>query len=70
MFGLLKPGGFIVSVVGEGSFFHGSQEAQDFRAWLDALGAEVEKLPAGTFNDPALLARTNANARLVVIRKA
>lgn len=66
---LLRPGGRIVAIVGEGAFIRSDKKATAFREWLEKVGATEEPLPPGTFNDPKLLAQTGANARLVVIDK-
>lgn len=66
---MLKPGGKLVAIAGEGVFFGSDKKAEEFRSWLDDRGAEVEKLPAGTFEDKSLLATTGANARLMVLQK-
>lgn len=68
-YGMLAPGGRLVAIVGEGAFGRSDKQATEFRAWLDSIGAEVEKLPEGTFTDKTLLATTGANARMVVIDK-
>lgn len=67
--GMVRPGGKLVAIAGEGVFFGSDSKAQAFRDWLDDNGAEVEKLPAGTFEDKFLLATTSANARLIVMQK-
>jgi len=66
---LLKPGGRLVSLMGESVFFRDTQSARDFRAWLDQVGGTNEKLPEGTFLDPSLPVTTGASARMVVIEK-
>ncbi len=66
---LLKPGGKIVAIAGEGIFFRSDAKAQGFRSWLDAHNGESESLPAGTFNDTSLMATTGVNARLVTVEK-
>jgi hypothetical protein len=66
---LLRPGGRLVALMGEGVFFGRDQKAQDFRAWLDAIGGTSEKLDEGTFTDPSLPVNTGVNARMVVIDK-
>ena len=68
-YALLRDGGRLVSIVGEGAFFRMGKTEAEFREWLDELAAEVITLPAGTFTDTQLLATTGANARLVVIHK-
>lgn len=68
-FGMLKAGGRLAAIAGEGVFFGSDAKAVQFRDWLDSHGADVEKLGQGTFNDKTLLAQTGANARLIVIQK-
>lgn len=68
-YSMLKPGGTLVAIAGEGVFFGTDKKAVEFRDWLESQGAETEKLDAGTFNDRSLLATTGANARLITIRK-
>lgn len=67
---LLKPGGRIVAIMGEGVFFGQDKKAQAFRDWLEQVGATDEKLEEGTFLDPSLPVNTGVNARMVVIDKA
>lgn len=66
---LLKPGGRLVAIMGEGSFFGTDKKAQAFREWLESVGGTEEKLPEGSFNDPTLPVTTGVNARMVVIDK-
>ena len=66
---MLKPGGCLVAIAGEGVFNGQDAKAVQFRAWLTAQNAQVQKLPPGTFNTPGLLATTQANARMIVIQK-
>ncbi|AMO36602.1 PLxRFG domain-containing protein [Thauera humireducens] len=66
-FTLLRPGGRIVAIMGEGVFFGQDKRAQDFRDWLDSVGGTSEKLPEGSFMDPSLPVQTGVNARMVVI---
>lgn len=66
---LLKPGGRMVAIMGEGVFFGQDKKAQEFRTWLDERGATDEKLEEGTFLDPSLPVNTGVNARMVVIDK-
>jgi diguanylate cyclase (GGDEF)-like protein len=68
-YGLLKPGGRVVAIMGEGVFFGQDKKAQAFRAWLDEVGGTSEKLPEGSFLDPSLPVNTGVNARMVVIDK-
>ena len=63
---MLKPGGKIVAIMGEGGFFRSDKKSQDFRNWLDDKGYS-EQLPAGSFktsDNP-----TGVNTRLVSIQK-
>ena len=66
---LLRPGGRLVAIMGEGVFFGKDAKAQAFRDWLEEVGGTSEKLPEGTFNDPTLPVNTGVNARMVVIEK-
>ncbi len=66
---LLKPGGRLVAVMGEGVFFGQDKKAQSFREWLEKVGGTEEKLAEGSFLDPSLPVNTSVNARLVVIDK-
>ena len=68
-FGLLKPGGRLVAIAGEGVFSGSDAKAVQFRDWLEIHGADVEPLQQGTFMDRNLLAQTGANARLIVLQK-
>lgn len=66
---LLKPGGHLIAIAGEGIFFRNDAKATAFREWLDEHGGTSEKLPEGTFQDSSLMATTGANARMVVMEK-
>ncbi len=65
---LLKPGGKLVAIVGEGSFGNQKKHAE-FKQWLEDNGASEEKLPEGTFTDRTQLRTTGANARLIEMEK-
>lgn len=67
---LLKPGGRLVSIMGEGVFFGQDKKAESFRDWLDSVGGTEEKLEQGTFMDPSLPVNTGVSARMVVIDKS
>lgn len=69
-YGLLKPGGRLVAIMGEGVFFGQDKKATEFREWLDSVGGTSEKLPDGSFLDSSLPVNTGVNARMVVIEKA
>lgn len=68
-FDMLKPGGRIVAIMGEGAFSRSDKKATEFRSWLDELGGASEQLPQGTFLDSSLPSTTGANARLVEISR-
>lgn len=68
-YGLLKPGGRIVAIMGEGVFYGQDAKAKAFRSWLDSVNGESEKLPDKTFMDASLPVTTGASARIVVISK-
>lgn len=68
-YSLLKPGGRLVAIMGEGAFFRSNNDAEGFRAWLDDLGATSERLPENSFMDAELPVNTAVNARMVVIDK-
>ena len=65
---LLKPGGKLVSIMGEGAFFRQGKTETAFREWLDEVGYS-EKLPEGFFTDRRELRTTGVNARVVEIEK-
>ena len=62
---LLKPGGTLAAIVGEGLFFRKDKTATAFRAWLEPMRPTVEKLPSGTFT----MSGTEVASRLVVVEK-
>lgn len=66
---LLKPGGKLVAIAGEGIFFRGDAKATAFRDWLAQHDGTEEKLEEGTFKDTSLMATTGVNARLVIVGK-
>lgn len=62
---MLKPGGKMVAIMGEGGFFRSDKQASAFRDWLSSVGGSSEKLPEGTFKE----SNTGVNTRLVTISK-
>lgn len=64
-FKTLKPGGRIVAIMGEGSFFRSDRKAREFRAWLEDIEGTSEQLPPNTFASSG----TGVNTRLVIIDK-
>jgi len=69
MYDCLAPGGRLVSVMGEHAFFAGTSQAEHFRAWLDEVGGESEKLPDDSFKGVDAFRETGVRTRLVVIDK-
>ncbi len=68
-YSLLKPGGRLVAIMGEGAFFQSNKRAEAFRDWLGSVNATNEKLPEGSFMDPSLPVNTGVSARMVVVDK-
>lgn len=64
---LLKPGGRLVAIMGEGSFFGSDKKAVAFRDWLGAAGGSSAKLPEGSFK--SAFRPTGVATRMVVIDK-
>lgn len=62
---MLKPGGKMVAIMGEGGFFRTDKQATEFRTWLEGVRGTSEKLPEGTFKESG----TGTNTRLVTITK-
>jgi len=46
---LLKPGGLLVAMMGPSGFFRSTAKAEEFRSWIEGIGADVEDLPSGSF---------------------
>lgn len=69
-YSLLKPGGRLVAIMGEGVFFGSDKRAQEFRDWFDSVGGMDERLAEGTFQDSSLPVNTGVNARMIVIDKS
>jgi hypothetical protein len=61
----LRPGGRLVAIMSEGSFFRSDKKATGFREWLSQYDHTVTKLDAGEFYESG----TNIPTRLVVINK-
>lgn len=64
-YGILAPGGILVSVVSEAPFFWSNTKAAAFREFLDSHNAGMVKLDAGAFRESGTLVKT----RLVKIVK-
>jgi hypothetical protein len=65
---LLKPGGKLVAVMGEGPFFRSDNKAKEFRDWLATVGTS-ETLPENSFKGKDSFRQTGVNTRLVEIEK-
>lgn len=67
---LLPEGGKLISVMGESVFFNSNTKAENFRAKLDELGAEVIEL-GDAFKEKGAgrIRTTGARSRLVIIDK-
>lgn len=66
-YSMLKAGGRIVAIAGEGIFSRSDRKAVAFREWLDRVGGTSEPLPEGSFKSS--FRPTGVNTRLVVIDK-
>lgn len=62
----LAPGGRLVAICSEGPFFREDKKAQEFRAFLERIGATTEKLPAETFKESG----TGVATRIVTATKS
>jgi len=56
-YNLLKPGGKMIAIMGEGPFFRSDRKAAKFRKWLTDVRGYGEKLPQGTFNASSRIVR-------------
>lgn len=63
----VRPGGRLVAIMSEGTFFRSDRKARDFREWLESVGGEEEQLPQGSFLESDR--STGVNTRLVMIEK-
>lgn len=64
-YGILRPGGILVSVVSESPFFRSNKKSVDFRAFLEERKAIIIPLEEGAFKESGTMVRT----RLVKIVK-
>jgi hypothetical protein len=67
-YSLLNPGGIVVSIMGEGTFFRESKTEVDFRDWLQSQDSAIIDLPAGAFAKPSVRP-TQVKTRIVVLKK-
>ena len=68
-YSLLKDGGRVISIVGEGSFNRSDKKATSFRDWLDEMDGYGEKLKEKTFMGEKAFRQTGAAARMVILDK-
>ena len=66
-FDMLKPGGRLVSIMGEGVFSRQGKKEKAFREFLELHDAEIEKLPEGAFKSS--FRSTGVATRVVTIDK-
>jgi hypothetical protein len=66
---LLKPGGRLVAIMSEGTFFRETQIERGFRDWLDEVDGQSTPLPPGSFKGPESFRTTGVQSRMVVIDK-
>jgi hypothetical protein len=64
-YALVRPGGWLVSVVSESPFINGNKKGKEFRLWLKRICADVFDLEAGAFKESG----TGVKARYIVVRK-
>lgn len=65
----LKPGGRVVSIVGEGLFFREEKRSTEFREWLEKQDAQVEKLNHGAFQGAEAFRQTGVASRIIILDK-
>jgi phospholipid N-methyltransferase len=65
---MLKPGGRLVAITGEGIFFREDQKSKDFREWFDKVGGTSENME-GAFLDRREVKTTGVASRLLTIDK-
>ena len=66
-YSLLADNGRLVSVMGSGALQRSDAKSEQFRSWLDELGAEVIDLPDGAFDGSDAFRQTRVSTKLVVI---
>lgn len=68
-YAVLAAGGRLVSIVSDGPFFREDSRSQDFRQWLEALGAETLSMDDGSFAGKDSFRRTGIKSRIIVVNK-
>lgn len=64
-FGILQPGGILVSVVSESPFFRSDKKSVEFRNFLNANEAEIYPVDDGAFKESGTMVRT----RIIKVKK-
>lgn len=64
-YGFLKPGGRLSAVMSGGTEYRTGKRTAEFRAFVKALGGEIEKLPDGSFEESG----TGTGTVLVTLRR-
>jgi hypothetical protein len=67
-YGMLKPGGRLVAITGEGIFFREDAKSREFREWLDKVGGTSEEMEEA-FTDRREVKTTSVRSRLLIIDK-
>ncbi len=65
-FKILKPGGILVSIMSEGTFFRTNKKASEFRDFLTENNADITAMDPGAFKQSGTMVRT----RIVKIKKS
>lgn len=63
----LKEGGVLVSVMGAAPFFRNGVKSEEFRTWIDSLGAEYHKNDDGAFKNA--FNSTGVSTYMITIKK-
>ncbi len=65
----LKPGGRLVSIVSAGPFFRTDAKSDEFRRWLEFVGAEVIDLPEDSFQGGTAFRPTGTRCKMIIVDK-
>ncbi|WP_425402071.1 ParB N-terminal domain-containing protein [Flexithrix dorotheae] len=68
-YSILKPGGRVVAIIGEGAFFRQGKKETAFRDWLHQIDGVEEPLPENSFKGAEAFKQTGVRSRLVIIDK-
>ena len=67
---LLKSGGRLVAIVGNGSLQSSDKKAKAFQDFIDEHGGEIHEMPAGSFAGNDAFRKTGVNTSIVVVDKS